>query len=389
MEHDHLLAPKIHAGNIGQTMPHKPNALLKKIARLIELNGPISLGDFMHIAMADPQLGYYKKRTSIGRTGDFITAPEISQMFGEFIAVWCISLWHQMGQPDPFCLAELGPGKGTLMKDLLRAARSDPAFSAAVKVVLVETSDRLQQAQRENLPPEWLQNEKTIWHTDIASLPEMPAIIIANEFLDVVPFRQYVKSSGKWHEIGISLAAENRLQKVALANTLDETLLPPNAASEPDGAIFEHAPAREAIIENLSTHLIRHQGAALFIDYGHLQSGFGDTFQAMAAHDYADPLEAPGEVDLTSHVDFDALANVARHAGIAAVQTQTQGEFLLELGLLQRAGALGAGKQVEIQDRIRSEVERLAGPDQMGTLFKVMAISTLKSGLPGFPETGN
>lgn len=355
-------------------MPAK--TLLDKIKHIIALNGPISIAEYMHICMADPEHGYYKTQEAIGRQGDFITAPEVSQMFGELIGIWCITTWQQLGKPSPFCLAELGPGKGTLMQDLLRAVKNNSEFMNAAQVVLVETSEALKKVQKSKLPEDLVESEKIKWEIDINKLPQMPVIFVANEFFDVVPFRQYVKKQSGWHEIGIGLSPDNSLQKMALANQIEPSQLPANANDEPEGAVFEHAPAREAIMQTLAEQINKHSGAALIIDYGHLTSCFGDTFQAMAQHAYADPLAAPGEHDLTSHVDFQPLATAAQAAGLQSVHTATQGEFLLNLGLLERAGNLGRGKDEADQNRIRSEVERLAAPDQMGTLFKVMAIAS-------------
>lgn len=358
--------------------------LLDKIKHIIALNGPISIAEYMHICMADPEHGYYKTQEVIGRQGDFITAPEVSQMFGELIGIWCIATWQKLGKPSPFCLAELGPGKGTLIQDLLRAAKNNSEFMNAAQVVLVETSDALQKVQKTKLPNDLVESGKIHWEIDIDQLPKMPVIFIANEFFDVVPFRQYVKKQSGWHEIGIGLSPGNTLQKTALANQIETSRLPAHADDEPEGAVFEHAPAREAIMQTLAEQINKHQGAALIIDYGHLVSGFGDTFQAMAQHAYADPLVAPGENDLTSHVDFQPLTAAAQAADLQSVHTATQGDFLLNLGLLERAGSLGRGKDEADQNRIHSEVERLAAPDQMGTLFKVMAIASSGIKLVGF-----
>lgn len=367
------------------------NALLAKIARLIEAGGPMSLADYMHLCMADPQSGYYTTRNAIGgdtgpaeETGDFITAPEVSQMFGELIGIWCIAAWQAMDRPSVFTLVEAGPGKGTLMADVLRAARQMPDFLSAADVLFIENSAKLAEAQRNTLSRHQGSVRSMDWAGSLTEMPDQPAILIANEFLDVLPFRQYAKTETAWREVGIILDEDGNLTKGATATVLERDRLPAGAADEPTGAIFEIAPAREAIVEQIGRHISANGGAALLIDYGHTESGFGDTFQAIRNHQHADPLHDPGEYDLTSHVDFASLRRTA--ATIEGIQTaiMTQGEFLLALGLLERAGALGSGKDEATQDTIRRQVERLAAPEQMGQLFKVMAIFPKGIHLPAF-----
>lgn len=346
---------------------------------MIANSGPMSLADYTHICMADNREGYYRRQAIIGGSGDFITAPEISQMFGELIGIWCVAAWRQLGAPASFTLAELGPGRGTLMRDLLRAANVDPAFLQAAELTLVETSPSLREKQRDNLSgrqPAFLER--------IDDLPDRPVILVANEFLDVIPARQFTRTGKGWQEIGIDVDDAGRLRKTVLPTLLDPDLLPQGAAAEPEGAVFEWAPAREALIERLARHLATHQGVALFIDYGHGRSGFGDTYQAVSRHGFADPLERPGEADLTSHVDFSRLAAVAREQGLFVPEITTQGRFLLALGLLERAGALGRTGDAEARSRLHAAVERLAGDEQMGRLFKVFAIASRQLVLPGF-----
>lgn len=345
--------------------------LAEKLKRTISLSGPISLAEYMHICMADPQFGYYQNQTAIGSKGDFITAPEVSQMFGELIGIWCIDMWQKLGEPQSFCLAELGPGKGTLMRDLLRAAKIAPDFLKAANITLVETSALMQAAQKECLAE--YQNTIT-WIEDINALPNLPTLVVANEFLDVLPIRQYIKSGKIWSERGITTNDKSVLSSVLLAGTLDADLLPNGANTEPDGSVFEISPAREAIVETLCNNFSDHSGAALFIDYGHAISGFGDTFQAMRSHKFTDPFEQPGLADLTSHVDFERLAKAASKLNIEPRIT-TQAEFLLSMGLIERAGSLGQNADTKTQDTIRAAVERLASEAQMGTLFKVLSLN--------------
>lgn len=367
-------------------MSADPSILARRIERLIAASGPISLTEYMHACLADPDHGYYSRREAIGPHGDFVTAPEISQMFGELLGLWCVETWRRLGAPSPFMLIEPGPGRGTLMRDALRAARLDPAFLRAARVNMVETSARMRALQREALGEAGAQGVEITWTRDLANLPAMTAIVIANEFLDALPFRQYVKRGTLWHEAGVGIGEDGKLTRQLLAATASPAILPAEADEAEDGAVFEHAPAREAVCADIATHLHDHGGAALFIDYGHARSGLGDTFQAVAGHAHADPFENPGLHDLTSHVDFERLAAAARGAGAHAAPVITQGEFLLSLGLLERAGRLGTAMDEAGREAIRADVERLAGPDAMGTLFKVFAFSGTLIDLPGFGD---
>ena len=358
-------------------------SLKEKLAFQIDRQGPISLSAYMHACLNDPQFGYYTTRQAIGETADFITAPETSQMFGELIGGWCVAAWQQLGCPAPFCLAEPGPGRGTLMADLLRAASRAEGFIEAARLVLIEASPLMRGQQKAALEP-WEDRLGGLEWTDrVSALPAMPLIAVANEFLDALPLRQYIKAEAGWREAGIGLGEDGGLIRVTLPSLADPAILPEGADSEPEGAVYEHAPAREAVIEEIAARLLECRGAALFIDYGHAVSGFGDTFQAMRGHAYADPLAGPGTQDLTSHVDFERLAAAARRAGLPHAALAPQGDFLLELGLLERAGALGHGKDAVMQETLRRQVERLAGPDQMGTLFKVLRLTNPRLELPG------
>jgi len=352
--------------------------LADRLARMIALNGPLSLADYCHICLNDPDEGYYRKRLAFGAEGDFITAPDVSQMFGELIGIWCLSTWHKLGRPNPFSLAELGPGRGTMMADILRAAAIDPGFIAAMQLYLVEASERLINIQRQAIG-----RQPANWIADVSGLPEMPTIIIANEFLDALPFRQYVKRGKAFHEVAVTLDENKQLCFTTTASVMPDDLLPENHGAEPDGSVFEYAPAREAVADALASHLAHFGGAALLIDYGHLKSGFGDTFQAVLNHQKTDPLVRPGFADLTSHVDFARLVPSLAAHGIKPAFTR-QSDFLLELGLLERAGKLGAGKPPDKQSEISQSVERLAGPEQMGNLFKVMGFSNPPLVLDGF-----
>ena len=355
--------------------------LLARIKRQIALQGPLSVGEYMGLCLGDAQAGYYTTATPFGAKGDFITAPEVSQMFGELIGVWCVAMWRRCGAPAPFSLVEFGPGRGTLMADLLRAAATDSEFSTAARPVLVETSWNLRDIQHQTLGA-WA--DETLWLDSMDQLDGRPALFIGNEFLDALPFRQYVKSGNRWQERMIGLV-HDELALVIGASLADPSCLPREHRRQPDGTIFEIAPAREAVVETVARHVAAHGGAGLMIDYGHTDPGFGDTFQAVSAHRFADPLGQPGRRDLTSHVDFSALGRrIAAIDGVTSLIT-TQGAFLLAMGLIERAGALGHGKPAGQQEAIRSAVERLAGADQMGALFKVLAIASPDVAVAGFP----
>ena len=348
----------------------------ERIARQIAATGPIGIAEYMALCMNDPVDGYYARPDTIGARGDFITAPETSQMFGELIGVWCVSAWQALGRPAECRLVEAGPGRGTLLRDLLRAVHRFAEFDAAIDLRLIETSAAMIAHQHQAIEAAGLHFAgKATWHTSLAEVPAGPLILVANEFLDVLPFRQYVKAGEVWHERCVGFGEDGSLRFALGPALIDPSLLPPGAPSEPDGAVYEYAPAREAWVAALAERLARDGGVALLIDYGHAESGFGDTFQAMRGHGYADPLESPGLADLTSHVDFAALSRAAMAAGAHASVITEQGEFLLSMGLLERAGALGAKGDEETRQRLRGEVERLAHHNHMGRLFKVLALS--------------
>ncbi len=356
-------------------------ALKRRIVDLIDALGPIPVSEYMALCLSDPRDGYYMTRDPLGRGGDFITAPEISQMFGELIAVWIASVWTSLGEPGDAVVAEIGPGRGTLMKDMARTLRRvAPALRENSRFYLVETSPKLGWAQATTLEGS---GGRFDWVKTVDELPDGPLLIVGNELFDAIPVRQYVKAAGQWRERLVDLARDDELVFAAGAGGIDTGLLPEDAAARPDGTVFEAAPARVALMQTIAERIARMGGAALFIDYGHLRPGFGDTLQAVRSHASEDVFEKPGEADLTTHVDFAALAAAARSAGLDAHMT-TQGEFLLALGLLERAGRLGASASDAEQERIAGEVDRLAGPDQMGTLFKVMAVVPRGTPVPGF-----
>jgi SAM-dependent MidA family methyltransferase len=330
---------------------------------------PERLDHFLRRAAA----AYYATREPFGAAGDFITAPEMTQAFGECIGLWAAIAWQAMGRPDPVMLVELGPGRGTLMADALRAvAEMAPGFRAALRVHLVETSPRLRAAQADRLG-----TAVRAWHGDIAALPPGPAIVIANEFIDALPIRQFVRRGDAWLERFVAGGAfEERPAR-------DAPALPPDA---PEGAVQEvNEPAR-ALAAALGARVAAEGGVALFIDYGPEAGGLGDSLQAMAAQGSADPLGPPGTADVTAHVDFAALAQAARDAGALVQGPLPQGVFLARLGLFSRAAIL-ARMDPAGATRHLGAAQRLAAPEHMGRLFKAICLCHPDlPPLPGFED---
>lgn len=330
--------------------------------------GPMDVARFMTLALCHPEHGYYTRGEAFGADGDFTTAPEISQMFGEIIGVWAADLWQKSGAPDRFTLLECGPGRGTLMVDLLRGTKNVAGFHEALSVHMVEVSPALREKQVAAL-----RGVGVTHHDTIASVPDdAPVIVIANEFLDALPVRQLVWQDGAWHERVLGLDDNDGLiWGVVQADPLLVKGLP---GAVEEGAVLEIAPAREAFIRDTADLLKQATGAALFIDYGYdANPAYGDTLQAVQSHEPVSLLQEIGRSDLTAHVDFSSLAQVAQGEGLQVTDIITQGDFLRRCGIEQRAQALiatgGASEQVE------SALQRLTTAEQMGALFKVMGIS--------------
>jgi SAM-dependent MidA family methyltransferase len=356
-------------------------ALLDAIKRIIALDGPLPVDRYMALCLGHPAHGYYTTRDPFGADGDFTTAPEISQMFGELIGLWAAEVWRLMGAPHPVQLVELGPGRGTLMADLLRAARVVPGFLAAADGHLIETSPALRARQAERLSSNPV---PTAWHTAFSEVPAGPAIVVANEFFDALPVRQYLRTERGWCERLVGLGDGGRLT-FGLAAEPDRRLPDSGAV----GDVLEWPAVALEIVGDLAARLLAQGGAALVIDYGHSASAFGDTLQAVKRHAFADPLAEPGEADLTVHVDFARLAEAARGGGAAVHGPVPQGDFLRALGIDARAGALQARATPAQAADIESALHRLTdtGPQGMGGLFKAMAISHPNlTALPGFPQ---
>jgi SAM-dependent MidA family methyltransferase len=356
--------------------------LESEIRRLIGLAGPLPIADYMRLCLAHPQYGYYLTREPIGAGGDFITAPEISQMFGELLGLWMAAVWQQMGAPENVRVVELGPGRGTMMIDALRAAKVARDFYAAIVLHLVEISPKLQEVQQRRFAGHDVQTQ---WHATFAEVPAGPIIVVANEFIDALPVHQAVKQADGWHERVVEIAADGNLAMGTPRDALPhfDATLPRELRQSPEGSIYEWRSDTVAFDIGKRT---RSDGVALIIDYGHARQGLGETLQAVAGHAFADPLHAPGEADLTAHVDFAALAQSADIIGARSHGPVSQRDFLTRLGIDKRAAALQASAPEKAAE-IDSALSRLTGtgPEQMGELFKVLAIADPKFGpLPGF-----
>ncbi|MGV6876581.1 class I SAM-dependent methyltransferase [Pseudochelatococcus sp. B33] len=353
-----------------------PLALELKAA--IAAGGPITVEHYMALCLGHPRHGYYMTRDPLGLSGDFITAPEISQMFGELIGLWAAEVWRAMGEPAGVRLVELGPGRGTLAKDLLRAAKALPGFHAAIGLDLVETSPVLRKLQAETLADSGFTPQ---WHDAFAEVPEGPAIVLANEFFDCLPVRQYVRMGDGWHERLVGLDAYEKLA-FGLAPEPEPAL----TRGAPDGVLMEFPASHLIAVRQIAERVTRHGGALLAIDYGHLRTGYGETLQAVKNHAFVGVLDAPGESDVTVHVDFAALAQGALMAGAAVHGPVFQADFLTRLGIRERAQALKAQAPSHAA-AIDAALARLTDSDSrgMGRLFKAIVVAhPALPLLPGF-----
>lgn len=344
---------------------------IEALKREVSGSGTLSVADYMAWCLTANDGAYYRNGSPIGATGDFVTAPEVSQIFGELIAVWAISVWQSMGSPAPFVLAELGPGRGTLMQDALRAARAVPAFQSAARIHLVETSSTLREMQGQALAPFCTPQ----WHQSFVAVPSEPLIIIANEFFDALPVEQYIFETGSWHRRLVKVDETGKLAFAVGRLALPPVeLLPPRVPKE--GDIIEHRPAAGALLDGLGERASRHPVAMLVADYGYERRDYGDTLQAVRQHSYAHPLEAPGESDLSAHVNFAELSHASELSGLQHWGPIPQSEFLLALGLEQRLRTLMTRASEAQRSALYLGARRLVDPFQMGSLFKVMAITS-------------
>lgn len=331
----------------------------QQLIRDITANRPMTVADYMAAANAH----YYATRDPLGAAGDFTTAPEISQMFGELVGLWIADLWSRAGGPA-FRYVELGPGRGTLAADALRAAARFGCTPAGVH--LVETSSTLRAAQSARIPA-------AEHHDEVDALPDdLPLIIVANEFFDALPIHQYVRAADGWRE-RIVVRRDSGLTPAADDVPADDAV-PPSLRAQPEGTIVETAPVSAAIMQRCALRLARRGGAMLAVDYGYSGPAAGDTLQAVRAHAFADVFADPGEVDLTAHVDFTALADAARPAGVRVSSVATQGDWLRRLGIDARLAALSKAAPGRT-DELKGQRDRLVEADAMGDLFKVMAIT--------------
>lgn len=347
------------------------NPLEEFLIKQIGLHGPMSIDQFMSVALGHPEYGYYMKQDPLGRGGDFITAPEVSQMFGEMLGAWVADVWVQMGSPEKFTFLECGPGRGTLMADMMRAAKGVPGFHEACAVHLLETSLALKEKQAQSL-----KDYAPAWHDTLESVPDdVPVICVGNEFLDALPVRQFEKTEDGWcerviaHEDGAFVFARRAQQE-------NPVLIPERARKKArPGDVCEVGAAAASFMQNLCALLKATSGAALFVDYGHEKSAPGDTLQAVHRHEYCDVLEHIGDADLTAHVDFDVLADICFDSQMNVQGPVEQARFLKALGIVQRAEKLSAAADARQKADIGLALQRLTDADQMGSLFKVMGIS--------------
>jgi len=340
----------------------------RSIRDRIAREGPLTLAAVMEQALAGRH-GYYRDNDPLGPEGDFITAPEVSQMFGELIGLWCVDTWQRLGSPQRFHLVEIGPGRGTLMADALRAARVAPDFLAAKQVNLIEINDTLKHKQGEKL-----REHAPIWHASLSDVPPGPMILIANELFDALPIHQLEMTAQGWRERVIGLNGDALQFGLAAPSPALGLLQPAHARAEP-GAIAEVSPASIALVDGIARRLVQENGAALIIDYGPGTSGLGDSFQALKSHRYHAPLEELGAADLTAHVDFGALIKATRQAGALVFGPTTQGDFLRALGIELRADMLAKRSDLATTEVLRRQVHRLIAPEQMGRLFKVIGLA--------------
>jgi NADH dehydrogenase [ubiquinone] 1 alpha subcomplex assembly factor 7 len=356
-------------------MPEKNNLSAKtkdlpvsrSLAAEIEKNGPMPVAAFMGAAAAH----YYATKDPFGTEGDFTTAPEISQMFGEMIGAWLVDVWMQMGQPEKVQLIELGPGRGTLMADIMRTVSSWPEFKAAVTIHMIETSPQLRQAQANVLKA-----YRPTWYDRLEEVPIGVSLIVANEFFDALPIHQFKKTKGAWQEraVGYDPLEDNFFFTTVPLSFDIATLMPPEFLEMPDGCIFEVSPASLGVMDVLCRRIADHSGAALIVDYGHTVPGLGDTLQSVSRHKYSDVLDNPGGKDITAHVDFSTLKTVAQEI-VEVHGAVTQAAFLKSLGIEQRAEKLAVGATDEQKRDIATGLHRLTASAEMGHFFKVMGLT--------------
>ncbi len=352
------------------------NALLDIIKDQIAQDGPLSVADYMQLCLGHPEHGYYMKYDPFGREGDFITSPEISQIFGELLGLWCADMWQQMGG-GPAALVEIGPGRGTLMKDALRATQQLPGFHDHLTIHMIETSPRLANMQYHALRE---MHPRIEWLDGIQELPAKPVLLVANEFFDALPIKQFVKTANGLEERKVDWDDEE--QKLVFITQPAGLSLAKGNDGLAEGKIVESCPAARGVMGDIASHMAQHGGASVIIDYGYIGEAQSDTLQAVKAHQFASVLDQPGEADLTAHVDFSALAEVAEAKKLRCFGPVDQGAFLTRLGAEIRAQNLLKVAAPDQKEAIVSGLSRLIAPEQMGTLFKVLAVTSSVSVVP-------
>jgi SAM-dependent MidA family methyltransferase len=351
-------------------------SLMQSLRRRIELDGPMTVADYMSECLLHPDYGYYTTAPAIGAEGDFITAPEISQMFGELLGLVLVQSWLDQGRPQPFTLAELGPGRGTLMADMLRATRAVPGFHEAMELLLIEASPRLRDLQRQALAP-----YAPRWVPSVEDLPQQSLFLVANEFFDALPIRQFQREGNQWRERRVGLAEDASGLTLGLGAPAPQPALAHRLKDTKDGDLVEHCEVAAVVTEAIAQRIGDHGGVALLVDYGDWRS-LGDTLQALRAHAPTDPLAEPGQADLTAHVDFEAICTAASATGCAHTRLTPQGVFLERLGITDRANALASGAAGEPLAQIIAAHRRLTHPEEMGNLFKVLGLYPAKFAPP-------
>jgi SAM-dependent MidA family methyltransferase len=355
------------------------HALTAIIRDKIAEAGPISIADYMALALGHPEHGYYIKNDPFGARGDFITAPEICQIFGEMIGVWLAHVWQQLGG-GPISLVELGPGRGTLMSDILRATKSMMNFHDCLTIHMVETSPTLAHTQYLTLRDE---HPRIEWLDSIDELPPSPLLLIANEFLDALPIKQYVMTENGMAERRVEW--DDAAQQFTFVTPQASLALAKSGSIIPVGTVMEQCPAARTLVRSIAQHIAAHKGAALLIDYGYFGEAHQDTLQAVKSHLFHPVLKHPGDADITAHVDFASLMEIARDAGNSVHGLATQGEFLVRMGAQLRLEMLMKNASIPEREALVSGLQRLIAPQAMGDLFKVMAfVSDPRIDPPGF-----
>ncbi|HFB2048644.1 MAG: SAM-dependent methyltransferase [Hyphomicrobiaceae bacterium] len=360
------------------TSARRSTPLALELQCRIARTGPLLVSQYMQACLRDPKYGYYIHNSTIGASGDFVTAPEISQVFGELIGIWCIVVWRHMGEPSELNLLELGPGRGTLMSDVLRVINRNHKLQININLHLLEINYTLKQRQK-------VLSNKTkslTYHNDTKSIcsaalqTDMPWVVIGNEFLDVLSVHQVVARKGVWYNRIVNCSLDSHLE-FSIGDLAEPSQhINMSAKNVPDGEILELAPEISTmVLPMLKTLYQRSPVAALFIDYGHEHTGFGDTLQAIRCHKYEYPLTSPGEADLTAHVDFAHTASVLMEAGLVPHLIQTQAEFLGRLGIIERTSQLMSNNPDQAAE-LEAATMRLISPNGMGARFKTIALSS-------------